>query len=552
MPHLTRVTILGVLLIVVSLGLLTTAVVLAAAGDITTVAGTGSLVFGCDEGPATSVVVGRAEGLAFDSSGNLFIADTSHQCVRRVDAVTKIMTTVAGDGFIGFNGDGTTSSRLNNPHDVAVDSVGNLFIADESNDRIRRVDAVTKIITTVAGTGVFGFSGDDGPATSAQLNGPDGIAVDSSGNLFIADSFNNRIRRVDAVTQIITTFAGNGEFRTSGDGGSATSAEIKRPIDLAVDSSDNIFFVSRSSHRVRRVDGVTNIITTVAGTTQGFLGDGGRATIAKLADPHGIAVDPAGNIFITDHSNQRIRMVDTSGIITTVAGTGSKGFSGDGSPATSAELNFPVGVAVDSAGNLFISDRDNGRIREVEAIAAGNNADLAVAKSGSPDPVVATGILTYTVTVTNSGPLEATGVTLTDPLPSGVGFYLGDSQPGLSLHRDGSYRHMRTRHHCQRRQRHGNHHRETGQPRDPQQHRQRLQRRRRSRQHQQQRHLHDDCGFAGKRTIHDPLGAGGDGGGVRGTGHVRGGIQVPPQAEGWQTAIVGSGGRFWARANQIL
>jgi sugar lactone lactonase YvrE len=281
-----------------------------------------------------------------------------------------IITTVAGNGTAGFGGDGgpATSARLNSPFGVAVDSSGNLFIADFQNHRIRKVDAITGIITTVAGSGptgflAGGFSGDGDPATSARLNSPFGVAVDSSGNLFIADSFNDRIRRVDASTGIITTVAGGGFV--FGDGGPATSARLDFPSGVAVDSSGNLFIADTLNERIRRVDASTGIITTVAGG--GFvLGDGGPATSATLVLPFGMALDAVGNLFIADRFNDRLRKVDAAtGIITTVAGIGTAGFSGDGGPATSASLAEPVGVALGAAGNLFIADSSNQRIRRV-------------------------------------------------------------------------------------------------------------------------------------------------------------------------------------------
>ncbi len=325
-------------------------------GQMTVVAGIGTLGFSGDGGLATNASLTGPSGVALDGTGNLFIADTSNQRIRRVDAVTGIITTVAGStSSQGFAGDGglATSARLSNPNRVALDSVGNLFITDANNQRIRRVDAATGIITTVAGNGSFGFNGDGIPATSASLANPRGLALDGSGNLFIADTSNGRIRRVDAATGIITTFRNAAE-----------------PFGIAVDSAGNLFFSERSSnHLIRRVDAATGITTRVAGNfTAGFSGDGGPATSASLSTPIDIAVDTVGNLFIADVGNRRIRKVDSTGTITTVAGNGSANFSGDGSVATNASLRNPRDVALDSAGNLFIADQANARIRRVDAV----------------------------------------------------------------------------------------------------------------------------------------------------------------------------------------
>ena len=342
----------------------------AAAGTITTVAGNGTESFSGDGGFATNAGLAFPSSVAVDTAGNFFIADLLNQRVRRVDAVTGIITTVAGNGSFGFNGDGmaATSASLAFPSSVAVDAAGNVFIADVSNQRIRRVDAATGIITTVAGNGTAGFSGDGSAATSASLNDPIGVAVDGVGNLFIADTFNQRVRRVDAATGIITTVAGNGTFGFNGDGGLATDAWMRDPVGVAVDSAGNLFITDQNNQRIRRVDAATGTMSTVAGSgTFGFGGDGGLATDASLSRPTGAALDSAGNLFIADQSNQRVRRVDAAtGFISTVAGDGSFAFSGDGGLATDACLKNPAGVAVDSAGNLFIADQSNHRIRHVE------------------------------------------------------------------------------------------------------------------------------------------------------------------------------------------
>jgi sugar lactone lactonase YvrE len=227
-----------------------------------------------------------------------------------VDASTGIITTVAGNGIPGYSGDGgpATSASLSGPSGVVVDATGNLLIADSSNYRIRRVDASTGIITTVAGNGIRGFSGDGGPATSASLS-PIGVAVDATGNLFIADTGNHRIRRVDESTGIITTVAGNGIRGFSGDGGPATSASLNYPTGVAVDGSGNLFIADAANNRIRWVDASTGIITTVAGNGMpDYSGDGGPATSASLNGPSGVVVDAAGNLFIADNDNKRIRL----------------------------------------------------------------------------------------------------------------------------------------------------------------------------------------------------------------------------------------------------
>jgi len=296
-------------------------------------------------------------------------------------AQSPTISTIAGNGGQGYSGDGgpATAARLLFPGAVAVDGSGNLFIADSGGYRVRKVTPAG-IITTVAGTGISGFSGDGGPATAAQLAGPFRVAVDGSGNLFIADldaNFNGRIRKVTAAG-IISTVAGNGTSGFSGDGGQATAAQLWHPCGITVDGSGNLFiaegwgsaFAVRDHSRIRKVT-PAGIISTVAGVgTYGFSGDGGPATSAQLAEPADVIVDASGNLFIADSNNGRIRKVTAAGIISTVAGNGCPETNtscvlGDGGPATSAQLKYPVGVAVDGFGNIFIADRDDSRVRKV-------------------------------------------------------------------------------------------------------------------------------------------------------------------------------------------
>jgi uncharacterized protein (TIGR03437 family) len=339
-------------------------------GVITTVAGNGTQGFSGDNGPATSAQLYAPNGVAVDSVGNLYIADSGNSRIRKVS--NGVITTVAGSGTWGFSGDNgpATSAQLNSPYSIAVDSAGNLYIADTYNHRIRKV--ANGMIATVAGNGTQGFSGDSGPATSAQLNAPYGLAVDSAGNLYIADSGNSRVRKV--ANAVIATVAGNGTWGFSGDSGPATSAQLNLPYSVAVDSFGNLYIADTYNHRIRKVS--NGVVVTVAGGGSS-LGDNGPATSAQLYDPNGVATDPAGNLYIADSRNHRIRKV-ANGVITTVAGNGMLGFSGDNGPATNAQLNYPAAVAVDSAGNLYIVDSDNGRIRKVS-----NGVIVTVAGGGS-------------------------------------------------------------------------------------------------------------------------------------------------------------------------
>ncbi|MEI6821811.1 MAG: T9SS type A sorting domain-containing protein, partial [Bacteroidota bacterium] len=344
--------------------------VTASTGIITTVAGNGiTYGYSGDGGAATSAELSYPQGVALDASGNIYIADQNNQRVRKVTASTGIISTVAGNGTTGFTGDGgaATSAELYYPTGVALDASGNIYIADIFNQRIRKVTASTGIITTVAGNGTSGFAGDGGAATSAELYYPTGVALDASGNIYIADYGNNRIRKVTASTGIITTVAGNGTSGFAGDESAATSAELYNPTRVAIDASGNIYIADYLNQRIRKVTASTGIITTVAGNgTTGFTGDGGAATSAELYYPTGVALDASGNIYIADQSNQRVRKVTAStGIITTVAGNGTAGFAGDGGAASSAEISSPMGVALDASGNIYIADYGNHRIREV-------------------------------------------------------------------------------------------------------------------------------------------------------------------------------------------
>ena len=375
------------------------------AGTITTIAGTGERRFGGDGGPAIQAQLDAPSGVVVDGAGNLYIADRANHRIRKVDS-TGTITTIAGTGERGFGGDGgpATQARLNYPYGVAVDGAGNLYIADLANHRIRKVDS-TGTITTFAGTGERGFGGDGGPASQAQINFPTGVAVDEAGNLYIADWSNARIRKVDG-TGTITTIAGTGELGFGGDGGPAIQARLSLPYSVAVDGAGNLYIADQYNNRIRRVDS-TGTLTTIAGTGERrFGGDGGPAIQAQLGDPTGVAVDGAGNLYIADQYNNRIRRVDSTGTITTIAGTGERGFSG---PATQAQLDDPTGVAVDGAGNLYIADASNHRIRLLTPTATGSSLDFAHFANG-------TGITSSLVFVNVSAPQRAGSFTLAGQL----------------------------------------------------------------------------------------------------------------------------------------
>ena len=329
---------------------------------ITTVAGNSQSHFSGDGGPATNATLAQPEGVSLDAGGDLFIADTDNGRIRETGA-NGIINTVAGNGY-GYSGDGgpAVQALLNTPAGAAIDADGNLFIADTYNYRIREVISDAGIIFTVAGNGSYGYSGDGGSSASAELNQPSGVAVDASGNFFIADTVNERIRKVSP-SGIITTVAGNGLYTPfSGDSGPATYAVLDQPSGVVLDGSGNMFIADTGNQRIRKV-GINGIITTLAGGGQG--GDGTAATSASLNNPRGLAVDSYGNLFIADTGHSRIREVSANGIITTVAGNGTSGYSGDGVAATSTELNQPWGVAVDASGDLFIADTGNNRVRKV-------------------------------------------------------------------------------------------------------------------------------------------------------------------------------------------
>ena len=300
---------------------------------------------------------------------DLYIADARNNQVRRVDAVTGIITTVAGTGVAGFSGDNgpALNAQLSGPSDVALDRTGNLYIGDQKNSRVRRVDT-RGIITTVAGNGTFGYSGDGGSALSAALSYPTGIDVDDSGNLYIADQFNYRIRKVTPQGTISTT-AGNGTFNplaAAGDGAQATTVQLGVPTDVEVAPDGSLYIPEYYTHRVRKVRSNGVIITIAGNGNYGSSGDGGLAVNALLNAPFRVALDTLGNLFIADYANNKVRRVDvTTGIITTVAGTGTAGIQGDGGPAALATLYGATGLTVDTGGNLYIAQSDSARVRVV-------------------------------------------------------------------------------------------------------------------------------------------------------------------------------------------
>ena len=335
-----------------------------ASGRITTKAGDGTAGFSGDGGPSTSARVNAPGAIVVDAAGSIYIADTGNNRVRKI-AASGLISTIAGSGTAGFSGDGGPAAlaQLNGPLGLAFDAAGNLYIADEANSRIRKVDAAG-VITTLAGTGVAGFSGEGGQASLANLNFPKAVAIDGAGNLYISDTRNLRVRRVSS-TGVITTYAGAGMRNFTGDGGPATQALMRAPHGLGIDRSGNLLICDYGNNEIRRVD-ASGIITRVVGSAlPPDVGDGGLATDAVLAHPRSVAVDRSGNVFISDWNNNRVLRVTPGGIVSTIAGTKTLGFSGDGGPGAKAQLNGPHGIAVDAAGNVYIADQMNSRVRRV-------------------------------------------------------------------------------------------------------------------------------------------------------------------------------------------
>jgi len=281
-------------------------------------------------------------------------------------ALGQKITTFAGTGTAGFSGDSgpAAQAEVNDVTGLAADANGNIYLVDQNNNRIRKV-GTNGVISTFAGNGTAGYSGDSGPALQAQLNLPTGVCVaPSSGAVYVNDLSNRRVR-VISPSGTITTVAGNGSAVSSGDNGPATAAGMVLPIRCAVDTSGNLYIADQGAHRIRKVDGSGNISTYAGTGAQGFSGDSGPATQATMNNPTWVMADNSGNIYVSDQFNHRVRMINTNGIITTVAGNGTPTFGGDGGPATSASLNFPGGLALDSSGSLFIVDPGNNRLRKV-------------------------------------------------------------------------------------------------------------------------------------------------------------------------------------------
>lgn len=341
------------------------ATVMAQSQVISRVAGTTVQGYSGDGGPAISARI-APEGLAVDHHGNVYLSEPTNHAIRRIDHRTGIITTYAGTGASGYNGEGliATATNLNYPFGVAVDSDDNLYIIDDLPARIRRVDRRTSRVTTVAGTGINGFSGDGGPATSAQINATS-IAFDRNDNLYIGDSGNDRIRRVDHQSGIITTLVGSGLGGVSPSSGAASAAEFLYYISLAIGPYGTFYFADDGLNTVRRFDGRNNTFTTVAGVYYGpqvtgqatYNGDGIPATQAYLNFPSYIAIDCANDLFISDTFNYRIREVDLrTGLIETVAGTGAQGYGGDGGLANQAMLDGPRGLGFAPDGSLYVAD----------------------------------------------------------------------------------------------------------------------------------------------------------------------------------------------------
>lgn len=343
------------------------------AQTIYTVAGDGTAAFGGDGGISTLSKVNAPNGIAIDAAGNIYIADHDNNRIRKI-STTGTISTIAGTGFGGYlasqDGGPATAAWIKWPIGIAVDASGNVFFSDYGNNIIRKI-STSGTITTIGGIpgSIPSYGGDGGPATAANLGNAWGVAVDAAGNVLVADALNHRVRKINTTTGIISTIAGMGFVGFAGDGGAATAAacRLNEPTGVAVDGAGNIYIADNANNRVRKIN-TAGIISTIAGVglPYGYAGDGGPATVARLYYPKAIAADNPGNVYICDWNNSVIRKINTSGTITTLAGTGVSGYSGDGSAAISAQLDHPLGLAVRSDGDVFVGDAANNRVRRIK------------------------------------------------------------------------------------------------------------------------------------------------------------------------------------------
>ena len=336
-------------------------------GIITTVAGTGEKGYRGDGGPAAGAHLSEPFMCAFDTAGNLYLAEATNHCIRRVDRDSAVISTVAGTGEQGYSGDGgpATAATFNQPYSLQVDANGDVYVVDRLNSVIRKIEAATGIVTTVAGTGEAGYGGDGGPGTRAQFREPNDCFLDGNGGLLIADIQDQRIRRLDLATGIVATFAGNGAKERTGDGLPATEASILGTRAVCLDRAGNTYIAEREGNGIRVVD-KDGIMRTLAGTGEfGYDGDGGPALAATWGAPKAIRCDRDGNLLVVDTENHAVRRIDAgTGLVTTIAG-GRRGGEGDGGPATLAGLDRPHGLDLDAAGNIYIADSNNHRVRVV-------------------------------------------------------------------------------------------------------------------------------------------------------------------------------------------
>jgi hypothetical protein len=332
---------------------------------ITTICGNGTAAYGGDAAVATAAKLNNPSGVALGDSGKLYIVDKGNSRIRKINKA-GIISTFAGTGTSGYSGDnGQATAAQMAPSAIAVDDAGNIYIAEGSNNCVRKITRLG-VITTIAGTSTAGFMGDNGPASSAALSNPIALATDHAGSLYISDQGNNRIRIINSAG-VIATVAGGGTGGL-GDGGQATASTLSVPAGIALDRAGNLFIADQSNNVIRKVS-ITGIISTFAGTgISGYSGDGGPAIAAKFNFPVNVGVDSSNNVYVVEGNNSAIRKIDASGTITTIAGNGTSGFSGDGGPATAAKVNYPSAVAFDTLGNMFFADLNNNRVRKVGPI----------------------------------------------------------------------------------------------------------------------------------------------------------------------------------------